>query len=105
VASVLVGSVGRALVGSREQPLCAQRVSVRNGGAFKAVAVARTWRRHGSSLALRTRSAGPQVVAGGKVGVLRSPAVKLHRAPGLAVEASATLWANQSFKRTPDGAA
>jgi hypothetical protein len=105
VASAPGGSVGRALSCSREQPLFAQRVSVRNVGAFQAVAVARTWRRHGSSLALRRRSAGLQVVAGIKVGALRSPAVKLLGAPGLAAKASATLWANPSFKRTPDGAA
>ena len=105
VASAPVGSVGRALIVSREQPLSAQRSSVRSGSALKAVAVARTWLRLGTSLALRRRSAGLQVVAGIKVGALRSPAVKLLGAPGLAVEASATLWANPSFKRTPDGAA
>ena len=100
VASAPAGSCGRALIGSREQPLSSQRVSVRKGGAFKAVAVARTWRRHGSSLALRRRSAGLQVVAGVKVGALRNPAVKLQGAPGLAAKASATLWANHSVKRT-----
>jgi hypothetical protein len=105
VASAPVGSVGRALIGSREQPLFAQRVSVRNGGAFKAVAVARIGRQLCRSLALRVRSAGPQSGSGAGGGALRSPAVKLRGAPGLAVEASATLWANPSFKRTPDGAA
>ena len=105
MASVPVGSCVRALIGSREQPLFAQRVSVRNDGAFKAVAVACIGRRLCRSLALRVRSAGPQFGSCAGGGALRSPAVKLHRAPGLAVEASATLWANQSVKRTPNGAA
>jgi hypothetical protein len=105
VASAPVGSCGRALIGSREQPLFAQRVVVRNGGAFKAVAVARIGQQLCRSLALRVRSAGPRAGSGAGCGALRSPAAKLHRAPGLAVEASATLWANQSVKRTPDGAA
>ena len=105
VASVLVGSCGRALICSREQPLCAQRSPARNGGAFKAVAVARVGRQLCRSLALRVRGAGPQFGSGAGGGVLRSPAVKVHGAPGLAAKASATLWANPSFKRTPDGAA
>jgi hypothetical protein len=111
VASVLVGSFGRALIGSREQPLFAQHFSVRNGGAFKAVAVARVGQRLCRSLALRVRSAGLRAGSGAGFaraasgGALRSPAVKLRGAPGLAAKASATLWANPSFKRTPDGAA
>jgi hypothetical protein len=107
VASVPVGSRGRTLICSREQPLSAQRSPVRDGGAFKAVAVARVWLRPCSSLALRTRSAGPQVGSGAGsaraagTGALRSPAVKWHGAPGLEAKASATLWANRSFERQP----
>jgi hypothetical protein len=95
VASAPAGSRGRALIGSREQPLFAQRCPARNGGAFKAVAVARIGQQLCRSLALRVRSAGPQFGSGAGGGALRSPAAKLHRAPGLPVEASATLWANE----------
>jgi hypothetical protein len=101
VASVPVGSWVRALIGSREQPLFAQHVSVPNGGAFKAVAVARIGRQLCRSLALRVRSAGPQFGSGAGGGALRSPAVKLLGAPGLEAKASATLWANRSFERQP----
>ena len=109
VASVRVGSYGRALVCSREQSLPLADRPAWKVGAVNSVAVARVWRWLCGSLALRKRSAGLRFGAGTgfaravAAGELRSPAVKRRGAPGLAAKASAALWANQSFKRTSHG--